>query len=294
MAAAVLEDALTIDVEDWFHILDLKDAPSVDRWEALPSRVERNFDRLLALLAERGARATCFFLGWIAEKYPQLVRAAQNAGHEIACHGYAHELVYEQGESSFYEDVRRAKGVLEDLAGTPVWGYRAPGFSITASTPWAFERLARAGYRYDTSVFPATRGHGGLSGATLGPSCIPTASGDIVEFPISLAPFLGRRVCFFGGGYLRLSPYPLIRRMAERVHREGRRIVFYIHPRDIDPDQPRLSMGLRRRFKSYVNLRGTEAKLGRLLTDFRFRPLRDHFVEFTAQHATGEPVGADR
>jgi polysaccharide deacetylase family protein (PEP-CTERM system associated) len=235
--------------------------------------VERNLRVLLDLLAERHVRATCFFLGWIAERYPHLVRAASDAGHEIASHGYAHELIFRQSEAVFYEDVRRAKGLLEDVSGRPVLGYRAPGFSIVKETPWALERLAAAGYRYDTSIFPGVRGHGGLPGAPLTPSRMETPGGAIVEFPISMAEIAGRRLCVFGGGYLRLFPYGLIRAMTRRAHAEGRSVVFYVHPREIDPDHPRLPMNLRRRFKSYVNLRGTEAKLRRLITEFQFRPL---------------------
>src|SRR6266850_3138677 len=215
-------DAFTIDVEDWFHILDVESTPPLERWATLPSRVEKNFHVILELLAEHGVRATCFFLGWIAERYPHLVHAASKAGHEIASHGYAHELIFKQTEAAFFEDVRKAKGLLEDVSGCPVLGYRAPGFSIVKETPWALERLAVAGYRYDTSVFPGVRGHGGLPGAPLTPTRVETPSGQIVEFPISMAEIAGRRLCVFGGGYLRLFPYNVISAMTRRAHSEGR------------------------------------------------------------------------
>ena len=275
MPAQSPPDALTIDVEDWFHILDLDGAPRIEDWAKLPSRVEKNFESLLGILAEREVRATCFFLGWVAERFPHLVRAATAAGHEIASHGYAHELIYEQGEDAFLADIQRSKAILEDTSGSPVLGYRAPGFSIVKETPWALGKLAEAGFRYDTSIFPGARGHGGLAEAPLEATRVETASGELVEFPISMADVAGRRICFFGGGYLRLFPYGVIRRMARQVKRDGRFVVFYVHPREIDPDQPRLPMSWKRRFKSYVNLAGTEKKLRRLVRDFEFKPLAE-------------------
>ncbi len=275
MPAQTPPDALTIDVEDWFHILDLDGAPRIEDWANLPSRVEKNFQSLLGILAEREVRATCFFLGWVAERFPHLVREAAAAGHEIASHGYAHELIYEQGEDRFFADIQRSKAILEDTSGSPVLGYRAPGFSIVKETPWALGKLAEAGFRYDTSIFPGARGHGGLAEAPLEATRVETASGELVEFPISMADVAGRRICFFGGGYLRLFPYGVIRRMARQVKREGRFVVFYVHPREIDPDQPRLPMSWKRRFKSYVNLASTEKKLRRLVRDFEFKPLAE-------------------
>ena len=271
-----IQDALTIDVEDWFHVLDLEGAPSIGEWANLPSRVEKNFESLLEILAEREVRATCFFLGWVAERFPHLVRRAVDAGHEIASHGYAHELIYEQGEEAFFADVQRSKAILEDTSRSPVVGYRAPGFSIVKETPWALRRLVEAGFRYDASIFPGARGHGGLAEAPLEAASVDTGSGEIVEFPISMVQIAGRRVCFFGGGYLRLFPYGVIHRMAQQVKREGRFVVFYVHPREIDPEQPRIPMNWKRRFKSYVNIATTEKKLRRLVRDFEFKPL----VEF--------------
>jgi polysaccharide deacetylase family protein (PEP-CTERM system associated) len=262
----------SIDVEDWYHIMDLPTAPKLERWGGLPSRVEDNFIRLLDMLDERGVKATCFFLGWVAERFPSVVRQAVARGHEIASHGYAHELIYEMSPEPFLADIRRAKALLEDLAGRPVDGYRAPGFSVTAQTPWFFEQLARAGYRYSSSIFPTTRLHGGFAGFSPKPCKIETASGSIYEIPISLARIFRRRMCFFGGGYLRLFPYYLIRAMARQVLAERRPVVFYIHPREIDPHHPRLSMPLTRRIKSYIGLHSTEGKLRALFQDFTFVP----------------------
>lgn len=260
----------TVDVEDWFHILDLPAAPETESWDALPSRVEMNFLRLLDLIEGGGARATCFFLGWVARRFPHLVRAAADRGHEVASHSYAHRLVYTMTPAEFFRDALLARHVIEDAAGLPVSGYRAPGFSFTGRTPWFFEKLAEAGYVYDSSVFPARRNHGGFPGAELGPSRIATPAGELIEFPVSVAPLPGVRLCLFGGGYLRLFPLALITCMADRVLASGRPLVFYLHPREIDPEQPRLGMPLARRFRCYVNLAGTERKLRALLRRYRF------------------------
>jgi len=269
------DSVLSVDVEDWFHILDIG-GPSVEEWPALPSRVEATFGKTLDLLAAHRARVTCFFLGWVGERFPHLVRAAAAAGHEIASHGYAHRLVYEMSPAEFRADAERARRTLEDAAGAPVAGYRAAGFSVTGATPWFYEELAAAGYRYDSSIFPAPRGHGGLPGARREPHRVRLDSGrSVVEFPISVAGVLGRPLCFFGGGYLRLSPYWLTRHMGRRVLAEGRPLIFYVHPREVEPSVPRLPMPPLRRFKSYVNVRGTASKIGKLLGDFPVRPFRD-------------------
>jgi polysaccharide deacetylase family protein (PEP-CTERM system associated) len=260
----------TVDVEDWFHILDLPNAPQIDAWDGLPSVVERNFLRLLDLFDAAHVRTTCFFLGWIGRRYPKLVTEAALRGHEIASHGYAHRLVFELTEQEFREDALLSRKMLEDVAGCRVSGYRAAGFSATEQTGWFFRALVEAGYRYDSSVFPAARQHGGIVGASRAPQILRTESGPLLEFPISVVDAVGRPICFFGGGYLRLFPSRVIRRMAHRVLREGRPVVFYVHPREIDPGHPRLPMPAHRRFKSYVNLSTTEGKIQQLLSEFSF------------------------
>ncbi len=257
----------SVDVEDWFHILDVPSAPALAEWSGLPSRVEKNFSKLLDLFSEEKVHVTCFFLGWIGEHFPHLVREAAARGHEVASHGYGHRLVYEQGRDDFYEDVRRARLLLEDIAGVRVTGYRAPGFSTTEQTPWFFGALAEAGYQYDSSVFPAARGHGGMRDGRREPHRIGNGDG-ILEVPITVANCMGKPMCFFGGGYLRLFPYWLIRKMARQVLAEGRPVVFYIHPREIDPGHPRLPMNRKRQFKTYVNLETTEWKVRHVLRDF--------------------------
>jgi polysaccharide deacetylase family protein (PEP-CTERM system associated) len=212
-----MKGIISVDVEDWFHILDVPSTPAQDRWGALPSRVESNFFRLLELFDEVGVKSTCFFLGYIAERFPHLVREAVRRGHEVASHGYSHQLVYEQTELEFREDIRRAKRLLEDIGGQPVRGYRSPGFSATDRTPWFFEQIVEAGYTYDSSVFPSARSHGGMEGACFAPHVMRVATGRLIELPITVTKVLRRPLCFFGGGYLRLYPYRLIRRMARSV-----------------------------------------------------------------------------
>jgi polysaccharide deacetylase family protein (PEP-CTERM system associated) len=273
---------LTVDVEDWYHILDIPSAPPISQWGNLPARVESNFLSLLDLFSEQEIRVTCFFLGWIAERFPHLVREAVHRGHEVASHGYAHELVFKVTPTEFREDASRSRKLLEDLSGKPVRGYRAAGFSSTRESPWFFEELLAAGYRYDSSVFPAGRGHGGIRHAPLEPFRVVLSGGEIVEFPLTVAKCMGTRLCFFGGGYLRLFPYWLVRKMGEKVSTSGRPVIFYIHPREIDPEHPRLSMNLLRRFKSYVNLNGTRRKIGLILKDFSFTT----FSEYLDAHET--------
>lgn len=271
---SAVRNGLSIDVEEWFHILNLPTTPAPAEWESLPATVEPNTHRLLTLLADADARATFFVLGWVARRYPALVRAISDAGHEVACHGDMHELCYEQGEAAFEDDLRRARGLLEELTGSEILGYRAPGFSILAETPWAFEVIHRVGFRYDSSIFPAQRNHGGMPGAPRHPYAIELSSGaSLAEFPMTVAELGPLRVAFTGGGYLRLFPYPLVRGGIRQVNAAGHPACVYVHPREIDPDHPRIEMDWNRRFRSYVNLRTTEPKLRRLLRDFAFAPL---------------------
>jgi len=270
-----MSNILSIDVEDWFHILEVESTPAVQKWDTLESRVERNFLDLLDEFDDAEASVSCFFLGWVAERYPHLVREASARGHEVASHGYAHQLVYCQSPAEFSDDIKRSKDLLEDILGTPVLGYRAPGFSITGDTSWAFDEIAAAGFKYDSSVFPARRSHGGMEGGELAPYWMETNAGPLLEIPISVIPVFGQRLCAFGGGYLRLAPYSLIDRLSHAVNKSGRPVIYYLHPREIDPDHPRIDMGMLRRFKSYVNLRSTRPKLRRLLRDQDLVTFRD-------------------
>jgi len=265
----------SVDVEDWFHILDIASAPAVGEWAALPSRVEKNFMKLLDLFSGAGCTVTCFFLGWVAERFPHLVREAHGRGHEIASHGYAHRLVFELNREEFMQDAVVSRKILEDLTGEPVIGYRAAGFSITGSTRWFADELLNAGYLYDSSVFPAPRQHGGLKDGRDIPYFIGEPSKGLLEFPMTVGRVLCLRFCFSGGGYLRLFPLPFVRHMTKRLLADGRPVIFYVHPREIDPSHPRLPMPPLRRFKSYVNLRTTETKIRKLLGEFQVTSFRD-------------------
>ena len=265
----------TVDVEDWFHILDVPSSPPIEQWASLPSRVEKNFHQLLDLFDEKQAQTTCFFLGWIADHFPHLVKEAVRRGHEVASHGYAHRLVNTMSRQEFRNDIVHAKKLLEDLAGAPVLGYRAPGFSLTRDTPWFFEELMAAGYVYDSSLFPAARGHGGDSSFSRTPTVWGDADRSLVEFPVTVTDLVGCPVCLFGGGYLRFFPYPLIRYKARTLLKTGQPVVYYTHPREIDPTHPRLPMNPYRRFKSYYNLKCTYTKVARILDDFRVSTFRD-------------------
>jgi polysaccharide deacetylase family protein (PEP-CTERM system associated) len=267
--AIVSDSIFSIDVEDWFNLSGTGAEPPPSEWDGLESRLERNFRGLLELLAESNATATCFVVGYFAKRFPQLVREAVAAGHEIASHGYFHRLIYQMSAVEFCEDARAARELLEDVSGRPVRGFRAPAFSVTERTPWFFDKLVEAGYRYDSSVFPAPHQTGGLATGTFAPYTAGARAGAIEEFPITAVRVFGRPMCFFGGGYLRLFPYGVIRTMGRRALGEGRPVIFYVHPREIDPDGPRMALSRRRRFTCYFNLKTTRPKIRRILHDFR-------------------------
>jgi polysaccharide deacetylase family protein (PEP-CTERM system associated) len=269
-------NTMTIDVEDWFHILDAAGAPDRDQWDTLPSRLEHNMEAMLQLLDTHRVRATLFWLGWAAERFPGLVRRCHEAGHEIASHGYNHILAYQAGRTAFCEDIRKAKKLLEDLIGEEVIGFRVPGFSFTPETPWAYPTLAEAGYIYSSSIFPASRGHGGFVGAPPEKHTIETPHGPVVEFPITTIGTRTRRFCLFGGGYLRITPWPLLLGISWLLNKQDRSIIYYLHPREVDPKQPRMKeIPLSRYFKYYVNLESTVGKMARLLELQRFVPMRE-------------------
>jgi polysaccharide deacetylase family protein (PEP-CTERM system associated) len=263
------------EMEDWFHILDYEPVRSVESWSKLPLSADRSIERLLDLLAESEARATFFCLGWMAERMPGLVRKIYASGHEIGSHGYGHVLAYSVGRKAFERDIVRAKEVLEDITGIEVIGFRSPGFCVRQDSLWVLDAVAKAGYRYDASVFPAHHGHGGLAGTPAEPHVVTTAHGPLVEIPASTVKVLGRRMCLFGGGHLRLAPLPLIRWGIRQLHHDGLPLVVYIHPRELDPDHPRLPLPLVRRFKCYVNLRSTLPKLKWLLAEYRFTTMAE-------------------
>jgi len=263
-------NCLSVDVEDWFNILDTNKAPLISDWGNMDIRFIKSLEKLLQLFSKYNVKSTFFWLGWFGERYPKLVKACYEAGHEIASHGYGHVLAYQVGRNEFVTDIVKGKNVLEDIIGDTVKGFRAAGFSTSNETSWAFDEIKAAGYIYDSSIFPASRGHGGMIGAELAPHFIQTPSGPLLEFPQSMINIMGHRFSFFGGGYLRLAPLSLIKVATKKLHKLGRPLIVYIHPREIDPSHPRLPLPLIRRFKCYVNLESTFKKLEWFCTNISF------------------------
>ena len=258
---------LSIDFEDWFHILDHKATALPEQWDNFEPRIDINTDRLLSILDQTNQRATWFCLGWMARKHPALVkRISEN--HQIACHSDLHELVYQQSPTRFREDTLKAKHTLEDLLGKEVNVYRAPGFSVTNETSWFFESLLECGFSYDSSVFPAKRGHGGFPEFGISVPCrVQTQSGTLKEFPMNTRRFFGKDIVFSGGGYFRALPYSLI----SESFNKSTYVMTYFHPRDFDALQPRIhSLPLKRKFMSYIGLKSSEKKLRSLLKDHNF------------------------
>ena len=262
-------NALTVDVEDYFQVWALSPYIPRSQWDETPCRVERNVELILQLLADADARATFFTLGWIAERFPGLVRRIAEAGHEVASHGYAHEKANELDREAFFADIVLAKSILQDIAGTEVLGYRAPSFSINRTNGWAYDYIAQAGYRYSSSIYPIQHDHYGVPDAPRFPH---REREDLLEVPISTARLFERNWPAGGGGYFRLMPYPVSRWLIQRVNQvEGRPAIFYFHPWELDPDQPRVpGIDARTRFRHYLNLHQTEHRLRRLLGDFRW------------------------
>lgn len=273
-----ISNALSIDVEDYFQVAAL--APYIDRndWDRAQCRVERNVDRILGLLDEHRAQATFFTLGWVAERYPQLVRRIVAQGHELASHGYGHQRATEQSPESFFLDISRAKALLEEISGVQVRGYRAPSFSIGEANIWALEQIERAGYVYSSSIYPINHDHYGMVSA---PRFTFRSASNLLEIPISTVHMLKRNWPAGGGGYFRFFPYALSRWALRRVNDVDRRpAIFYFHPWEIDPEQPRVpGVAFKARFRHYVNLDRTEQRLRRLLSDFEWGRVDKIFIE---------------
>jgi peptidoglycan-N-acetylglucosamine deacetylase len=258
---------LSFDIEAWFHILDLPSIASPTSWEGLPARMEEGVDRILDALAEHDAPATFFILGWVAEHFPHVVRKIDAAGYEIGTHSHEHQLVYQMTPEAFTADLKRSMDAIQAVTGKPVRIYRAPGFSITDDTLWAFPILAEHGIAVDCSLFSAPRNHGGVKKISADVPCRLSVGGvELREFPMNHQTIAGRRIVFSGGGFFRLLPYTVIKGMTERSDYT----MTYFHPRDFDAGQPRLEMPLRRRFQAYVGLDGALNKLKAYLGDFEF------------------------
>jgi polysaccharide deacetylase family protein (PEP-CTERM system associated) len=264
-------NAMSVDVEDYFQVSAFDSIVSRDSWGTRETRVVRNTHRLLDLFEGHGVRATFFVLGWVAERFPALVRDIAARGHEIASHGYHHELLYTLTPERFREDVRSAKAMLESASGGAVAGYRAPSYSIVNSTLWALDVLVEEGYSYDASIFPIHHDRYGIPDAERHAHRIDRTAGPLIELPASTVRLGGVNLPIAGGGYFRLLPYAWTRWGIERVNRVERQpVVFYIHPWEIDPDQPRLDAGRATRFRHYTGLCSTMARLHRMMKDFRF------------------------
>ncbi len=269
-----MRNALTVDVEEYFQVEAFRGLVSAHEWAHFDSRVAASTRRLLDILAAHGTVGTFFIVGWVAQQHPALVREIRAGGHELACHSYAHRPIYAMARDTFRDDVRQAKRAIEDAAGVAVIGYRAPTCSVVRTTLWALDVLAEEGFRYDSSVFPIHHDRYGMPQAHRFPHRIALASGSsMVEFPMTTCRIAGQNLPFCGGGYFRLLPYALVRAGVRHVNeREGRPTIVYLHPWEVDPEQPRLRVHGLTRFRHYVNLHRTAHKLDRLLRDFSFAP----------------------
>ena len=277
MSAVPTVNALTIDVEDYFQVSAFAPFIARSEWPQRECRIERNVERILAMLDVRQTKATFFTLGWIAERYPQLVRTLVAQGHELASHGYGHERASDLSPAAFFADIDRARKLLQDVGGVAVQGYRAPSFSIGTNNLWAFDSLARAGYRYSSSIYPIRHDHYGMPDA---PRFAHQAHADVLEIPVTTLRWGGRNYPSSGGGYFRLLPYALSRWMLRRVNEhDGQPAIFYFHPWEIDAEQPRVAgIGAKTRFRHYVNIERMPGRLEQLLGDFAWGRMDDIFL----------------
>jgi len=276
-ASASVINAMSVDVEDYFHVAALAASVDRSRWNDMEYRAEASTRRLLDLFDEFNLKSTFFVLGWVARRSPALIREIHERGHEVASHGMSHLLVYNQTPQEFAAETFESKALLEDIIGASVLGYRASTYSITKRSLWALDILKEAGFLYDSSIFPIRHDLYGIPDAPQEPSRIRTPKGaSIVEFPMSTAPMFGTRLPVSGGGYFRLLPYWLTRAGLRKLnHSLGRPFIFYLHPWEVDPGQPRVRTSFKSRLRHYTNLDRTEARLRRLITEFRFAPVRE-------------------
>jgi polysaccharide deacetylase family protein (PEP-CTERM system associated) len=278
-------NAMTVDVEDYMHVSAFAGVIRRDDWDRYESRVERNTRRLLDLFEGHGIRATFFVLGWVAQRHPALIREIAARGHEVASHGLTHELVYNQTPELFREETRTSKALLEDLVQAPVTGYRAASYSITSKSLWALDILVELGFEYDSSIFPVRHDRYGIPGARTEPYVHETGNGQrIIEFPLTTRDIFGYRLPVAGGGYFRIFPYGVTRAAFRSISREGRRpFIFYLHPWEIDPEQPRIKAGWLSRLRHYTNLGRCEQRLERLLAEFPFGTVRQSLAPLGLQ-----------
>jgi len=298
-SAACPQNILSVDVEEHFHVEAFSKVINRRQWDQYPSRVEANTHKLLDLFDKKDVKATFFFLGWVAKRHPRLVKEVANRGHEIACHSFWHRLVYTLGVEEFRKDTREAKDCIEQALGQRVCGYRAPSFSIVKSSLWAMDVLAELGFRYDSSVFPVRHDLYGFRDAPRQPFAVRTNSGRLMEFPLATFRVGGSaNFAVGGGGYLRLMPSWYTAFGMSQARRQGVTVVTYIHPWEVDPEQPHIAAPFRSRFRHYTNLATTENKLLRMLSSGKFLPFRESIaLEIPtlgiqpSLDATPQPVG---
>lgn len=264
---------LTFDVEEWFHILDNDSTKNEKQWFEFESRIEQNMDKIFALLEKHNQKATFFCIGWVARKYPEIIKKIDSLGYEIATHSDMHQLAYEFDRDQFRKDLDISVKSIEDVTGKKVRAYRAPGFSLMHKNKWVFEELINYGIEIDCSVFPAKRAHGGFEEFGYAePAYIEIGGKRMKEFPINITPVFGKSIIFSGGGYFRLIPYPLMKHFMNKSNY----VMTYFHPRDFDPNQPMIEdLSMLRSFKSYVGLESSLMKLEKLITDFNFIDLSE-------------------
>ena len=271
LSKITMKNILTIDVEDYFHVAALAKSISADDWNNIACRIEKNTNLLLDLFDEHDAKATFFVLGWVAERYPNIIREIKVRGHEIASHGYSHQLIYKQTPAQFRTETIKSKQLLEDITGQAVLGYRAASYSITNKSLWALDILCETGFEYDSSIFPVRHDNYGIPGSPTEPYVLKTTSGQsLIEYPLSTYKFLGQVLPVAGGGYFRLYPYWLSHFFYKSINNSMKSFVFYLHPWEVDPEQPRIKASWFSEFRHYNNLDKCESRLRQLLTDFEF------------------------
>jgi polysaccharide deacetylase family protein (PEP-CTERM system associated) len=292
IAIMVITNAFTVDVEDYYQVSAFERYVSRDQWDQHENRVEANTRHMLSLLSRHGVKATFFVLGWVGQRYPQLVREIHQAGHEIASHGYWHRLIYNQTPEEFRDDIRLSRKVLEDIIGVQVYIYRAPSFSITERSRWALEILVEEGFSIDSSIFPIYHDRYGIPGAKPFLHQITTPVGSLWEFPPSVVRFAGQNLPVSGGGYFRLFPLFWTIRCLKKIGRStGQPFIFYVHPWEIDPEQPRFKQAsLKSRFRHYINLRKTQQKLDSLLPKFCFGKVSEVIENYAAQQGLSDAI----
>ncbi|MFZ5800484.1 MAG: XrtA system polysaccharide deacetylase [Candidatus Omnitrophota bacterium] len=271
----MIKNALTFDVEEYFQVSNFSKAIKRKEWEKIPSRLSVGLNKILGILAEHKVKATFFVLGWAAERHPELIKRIALNGHEIASHGYDHQLIYNQSKEEFTKDLEKSLSIIRAISKEKVLGFRAPSFSIVKKSYWALKILAQHGIRYDASIFPIMHHRYGIEDSYRFPYEIKANGDSIIEFPCSTTRFLGKNVPFSGGGYLRLLPYAVIKHFIAQLNRRQKPAIVYIHPWELDPGQPRINAGALNHWRHYQGLGTTEPKLRRLLSDFKFTTVKE-------------------